>query len=142
MSRKKLDVTCQAYSEVGRKTKPCENGIDLSTTEWVPFSRIFFFANFTSNSCWLRVDLYFTVFWKIYVLFQKRKLNIICGNFTSNIYSRASSRCPRRGIPVMFWKKFHKKTENDFDTYIVEICRINVIQESNTFQGFSHRKAL
>ena len=28
---------------------------------------------------------------------------------------RAASRCPRRGIPVMFSKMFHKKTEKDFE---------------------------
>ena len=56
--------------------------------------------------------------------------------------TRAASRCPRRGIPVMLYKMFHKKTENDFDKYILEIYRINVIQGSNTFQGFSCRKVL
>jgi len=35
-----------------------------------------------------------------------------------NMKIRAASRCPRRGIPVMFSKMFHKHTEKDF-----EICR-------------------
>ena len=35
-----------------------------------------------------------------------------------HIKVRAASRCPRRGIPVMFSKMFHKHTEKDF-----EICR-------------------
>eukprot|EP00493_Phyllostaurus_siculus_P013066 UN13257 len=30
---------------------------------------------------------------------------------------RAASRCPRRGIPVIFSQMFHKKTEKGFEIY-------------------------
>ena len=39
-------------------------------------------------------------------------------------------------------KKAPKKDLKRFDEYILEICRRNVIQGSNTFQGFSRRKVL
>ena len=64
---------------------------------------------------------------------------------------RAASRCPRRGIPVMFSTMFHKKTEKDFEIYrwfILYICSLRVMKGSDNFQRvlrkklWSHKKRL